>query len=89
MKYRALKGKIKYSLRDGDTTSIRAIPRAFFARIKELSENENSPQFEVFVTTAPEKGKANQSMLKFLSKKLDGSYKFYQSLETSNLDKNL
>lgn len=62
--------KAEFKIQEGDTVSVRVIPRASAARVEIETENDMLPQFKAFVNVPPEKGKANRLMLKLLAKKL-------------------
>ena len=59
------------SLEDlGDTFQVKVTPKAASNRIKIDYKPDGSRVIRVYVTTAPEDGKANQEVLKLLAKEL-------------------
>lgn len=53
-----------------DTLHVRVTPKAKSERIKKTTGENGSMVYKVYVTAAPEDGKANQAVIKLLSKVL-------------------
>ncbi|MBI1301418.1 MAG: DUF167 domain-containing protein [Alphaproteobacteria bacterium] len=53
-----------------DTLRVKVTPKAKFERIKKERGADGSVLYKIYVTAAPEDGKANEAVIKLLSKAL-------------------
>ena len=53
-----------------NTVSVKVIPKAKMQRVKEEIATDGSVRYKIYVTAAPEDGKANEAVIKLLSKVL-------------------
>lgn len=76
--------------KNGYLIRIKLSPNASFCGFRDIYTNENFDEYiKGFVTTIPEKGKANKELIKLLSKKLHFAKSLFQIIqgETEHLKK--
>lgn len=52
------------------TIAVRVTPKASHNRIEAVTEDGEGPDYRVYVTAAPDKGKANKAVIALLAKEL-------------------
>ena len=76
--------------KNGYLIRIKLSPNSSFSGFRDLYTNENFDEYlKAFVTTVPEKGKANKELIKLLSKRLHFAKSLFQIIqgETDHLKK--